>query len=85
MESVKRSEIKNPDYFNAIVYYIHTNVIHHGLCNKIKDWQYSSYYKIISDSETFLKRDELLDWFGGIKGFSKFHKQPPGFSGTPEV
>jgi len=74
MESVRRSEIKNENYFRKIIYYIHANAVHHGICTKTEDWPHSSYSSIIHNSSSLLKRDELLEWFGGLDAYIRFHK-----------
>lgn len=75
LESVKRSEVITEDYFSKIIHYVHANAVHHGICKRIEDWPHSSYHALISTAPTLLKRDELLDWFGGVQAFIQFHQQ----------
>ena len=76
MESVRRISVEDDWYFTQIVHYIHANAVQHGICQKIEDCKYSSYHALISDKPTLLKREELLDWFGGLDRFIQFHQQP---------
>ena len=75
MDHLKRKEIESETYFNKIVHYIHANPVQHHYCDNIDDWNYSSYRTLIDNNQTILKRTEVLDWFGGIEYFIKFHQQ----------
>ncbi|MBA2563017.1 MAG: hypothetical protein H0V14_08920 [Chitinophagaceae bacterium] len=41
---------------------------------KPEDYKHSSYYSILSDKPTLLKREKVLEWFGGKEMFIKYHK-----------
>lgn len=70
----KRTKVDNPDYFTSIIRYIHNNPIHHHLVANYEDWKYSSYNAMISNKQTLIRKQEVLDWFGGLKFFLEFHK-----------
>jgi len=76
IDIMRRVEVTDESQFGATIFYIHKNAVHHGYCKEISEWQWSSYGSIISSSPTHLLRDEMLDWFGGVKQFIEFHKQP---------
>ena len=76
MDYLKRVEIIDNSQFGSTIFYIHKNAVHHGYCGTIESWNWSSYHALISTSKTNLQRDEVLDWFGGVPQFSKFHEQP---------
>jgi len=76
IDIMRRVEVLTDSQFGATIFYIHKNVVHHGICKNLSDWKWSSYYAIISNSPTNLSRDEILDWFGGVSQFIEFHKQP---------
>lgn len=76
LESVKRREIVTEEYYSKIIHYVHANAVHHGFCKRIEDWPHSSYHALISTGPTLLKRNELIDWFGGVEAFIQFHQQP---------
>lgn len=71
----KRSLVDNDDYFTKILYYIHANPQHHGLCRDFTKYSWSSYSGILSQKTSKLKREEVIDWFYGKAGFIDFHKQ----------
>jgi putative transposase len=45
-----------------------------GLVNRMEDYKYSSYPAYLSDKQTILNKQEVLDWFGGSEAFSEHHK-----------
>jgi REP element-mobilizing transposase RayT len=76
MESLKRSLIQDDDYFTKVIHYIHANAVQHGICKSINEWPHSSYHAYLETGRSFMKKDEVLNWFGGLKGFIEFHQQP---------
>lgn len=73
LDFTKRIEIDSDVYFTRVVNYIHQNPIHHGFCKEIDEWEISSYSSCLSEQETKLKREELLNWFGNKEQFEKFN------------
>lgn len=69
----KRKYIDSGTYLIRNVYYIHQNPVHHGYCNKIDEYPWSSYNEILSDKESFLNKDEVLNWFGNREDFIEIH------------
>ncbi|MCU4157166.1 hypothetical protein J1N10_14360 [Carboxylicivirga sp. A043] len=59
-------ESDNYDYF-------HNNTVHHGFCDHMIEYCWSSYQSIISLKETKLQRDKLVGCFDGVKGFISYH------------
>ncbi len=70
---MKRILVKDDDYFTQLILYIHHNPIHHKFVQEYADWEFSSYRIISGDLETFNRRAEVLDWFGGKDEFIEFH------------
>ena len=70
----RRKRIDDLNYLYKLVGYIHANAYHHEIYGSIEAYQYSSYKSILSDKMTLLKREEVLDWFGGRKKFIESHK-----------
>ena len=71
-ERFRRKEITNDAYFTNLIGYIITNAAKHGICKKAKEYPHSAYAALISDSNTSLLRDEVLDWFGGREKFIEY-------------
>jgi REP element-mobilizing transposase RayT len=70
----KRQEVEDESHYTWLIYYIRLNPISAGLCKNFSDWKFSSYTSLISNKNTELKRDEILEWFGGVKQFISFHE-----------
>lgn len=69
----KRIEISCLNQFKNVIHYIHRNPVHHGFCDHIIEYPWSSYQTIISVKETKLKRDNVVGCFDGIDGFISYH------------
>jgi putative transposase len=65
IDYMRRREVKTAAHYNATIFYIHKNPVHHGCCKKITDWPWSSYKSIVSGAPTKMEHEMLLDWFGG--------------------
>ena len=62
-------------YFTQLIIYIHQNPQRHGLIDDFRDWPYSSWRTLFSAQATRLKRDTVIDWFGGIQNIDAQHRQ----------
>jgi REP element-mobilizing transposase RayT len=70
----ERIEVTNDRYFLALVRYIHRNPQTHRFVNDFREYPYSSYQAFFSAQPSFLKRDEVLAWFDGVKDFEGLHQ-----------
>ncbi|WP_420632243.1 transposase [Candidatus Leptofilum sp.] len=71
----KRKPADDLGYRMRLVVYIHANPIRAGLCTHFEEWPYSSYRAILSDQETAVQRETVLQWFGGREDFIAFHEE----------
>lgn len=62
--------------FCKVIHYSHANPVHHGFTKKIEEWPHSSYQIFFSTNPTKLEREYVLDMFGGLDAFIKYHQQP---------
>ena len=74
--SMKTQLIEDNITFCKQVHYTHTNPVHHGFTKKMEDWPHSSYKIFFSKSPTKLEREYVLEAFGGLDAFIKYHQQP---------
>ena len=74
---VKRFLLPTEPYITNVINYIHHNPVRHGFTSAPADWPYSSFGALLSDKPTHLERSDVLDWFGGKRGFTTFHEQMP--------
>ena len=79
-----RLQVTNDQYLKKLVFYIHFNPVEAGLARHPQDWRYSSYPAITSDKATMVKRDEVLEYFGGRDNFIHCHKYPPELTGMED-
>lgn len=70
-----RLQIDSKDHFTRLIVYIHQNPQKHGFVKDFRQWPYSSYRALISSLATFLKRQEILEWFGGRESFINLHQE----------
>ena len=76
MDYMRRVEVEDDTQFSSTLFYIHKNPVHHGYCQNLSDWEWSSYNTMLSVAPTGLLRYEVLNWFGNLDKFVEFHKQP---------
>jgi putative transposase len=76
IDYLRRILVDSDTQFGATAFYIHKNAVHHGYCKKMEDWKWSSYNSFLNKKPTEVASIELLEWFGGIKGFVEYHSQP---------
>jgi putative transposase len=73
-ERFGRKEIDSSSYYTTIVYYIHGNPQHHNLVKDFRKYTYSSYHNFINNTYSKLSKAEVLDWFGGMQAYIKYHE-----------
>lgn len=71
----KKKEVDTDEYLTNIIFYIHHNPVHHGFRNRIENWPFCSYLKILSGKDAFLNTKEIIDWFGSKNAFIQFHEE----------
>jgi len=69
----KRIEIDNDDYLKNLIIYIHQNP------DDFKNYKFSSYKTMLSNSETKLKRNDVLSLFGDLDNFVFCHNNIVNF------
>lgn len=72
----KRNEIDNHAYLMQTVVYIHNNPVHHAFCKRAIDYPWISYKTCVSQKETKLHRNKLIQWFGNTSVFIENHNNP---------
>ena len=71
----KRVVIDKNEYLLRAIYYIHQNPIHHGLCDNMECYRWSSYYFLTNKIKSFLSSEAVLNWFGGMTEFREIHRK----------
>ena len=75
----KRILVDSDSYFNQLIYYIHSNPLHHGTQIDFHNYDWSSYKSHLSSKSTFLEREEVISWFGNRERYIRFHQKPQNF------
>ncbi len=73
-ERFGRIPVTSTSYFENLIFYIHYNPQKHSFVADFRDWHWSSYHILTSNGPTILKRNKVLQLFGGIQGFEDFHR-----------
>ncbi|MCP1385141.1 hypothetical protein [Runella salmonicolor] len=73
-EPFLRIPVDTEDYFTRLVWYIHHNPQKHNFVADFREYPHSSYHSILLLKPTKLQREEVLEWFGGILDFQRFHQ-----------
>lgn len=69
----QRILVEKEDYFTELIYYIHKNPQKHGFVSDFREYPYSSYHAFLLEHSNRIKKDEVLQWFGGSKSFLNYH------------
>lgn len=67
--------VTNDIQFYRVIAYIHQNPQKHGLVEDFRQWKHSSYGTILGEKSTRLKREIVLEFFGGKQQYIKLHKE----------
>ncbi len=75
-QNLKSRLISDEIDFCSTSRYIHSNPVHHDFVTNMDEWKYSSYNLILENSTTWIDISGVLEYFGNIHEFIKYHKQP---------
>jgi REP element-mobilizing transposase RayT len=70
----RRIEVDTDEYLIQLLLYIHLNPQRHGIVKDFEKYPHTSYRLLISDGDTFLKKEEVLDWFGSKESYVQAHR-----------
>jgi putative transposase len=70
-----RVQITTERQFWNVIAYIHQNPQKHKFVKDFRDWKWTSYGIILAEKPTKLRRDIVLDWFGGKESYLELHQQ----------
>lgn len=77
LDNLKRKKVDEVESLCRVVHYIHYNPVHHKFVRQITKWEHSSYLAYLESKETWIAKEEVLSWFGGIDGFKEYHQWAP--------
>jgi len=70
-----RKRIQSESYLKSVLLYIHNNPVHHGFCQHLSDYPWSSYLSCISIKPTRLMRETVIGWFDDLENFKYCHEK----------
>jgi REP element-mobilizing transposase RayT len=70
----RRKLIDSDAYFTNLIIYIHRNPVEHQFVKDISNWKYSSYNLISRASDSFVEKEKVVAWFGGLDEFNRVHR-----------
>ncbi len=73
-KNFNRLPVENDSYFLNVVLYIHLNPVQHCVTSDFSNYPWSSYPLIVNNTPGFLDRGHVLDRFGSLKEFIRFHE-----------
>ena len=81
----RRIRVDEERYLKTLVFYIHNNPVHHGFCESMFDYPWSSYLSIISSRPTSLQRHAVIGWFNSRAEFIEFHNQKHSYEDIDSI
>ncbi len=70
---MRRRPILTDAYFKGCTAYIHRNPKHHFGIEEWRQWEWSSFKRILLKEATHLCKERTLEIFGGLLGFISYH------------
>lgn len=71
----ERILVADDNHLRRLIVYIHQNPQKHKFVDDFRDWPYTSYTELLASYPTRLKRDKVMELFGGREGFIRFHRE----------
>jgi putative transposase len=77
MKNYRRLKVEDEKYLLHLVRYIHHNPLEARLTKDLSKYPYSSYRQITSRENKIVQADQVIGWFGDMRAFKDFHREPP--------
>ena len=74
-EHLKRNRVLDENYLKQLVVYIHLNPVKHKFSDQFETYFHSSHRAYLSNKETNLSKDHILELFGGLENFIFYHDE----------
>jgi len=73
MKNFKRKRIDDMQYMKNLIQYIHNNPLESRLSKTLDSYAYSSYSTILKNENSFIKSNEVLEWYFDLNNFITCH------------
>lgn len=70
----RRKKVNTLNYLQRLVFYIHTNPVHHELSNDFINYKWNTYRKILSSHKSKLMKKQVIEWFNDKENYAYMHK-----------
>jgi putative transposase len=70
----KRKKVESIEYLKNLILYIRLNPVKHGFVEDLKRWKFSSYLPIITEVESPLNKQNVVDLFEDLNNFIQTHE-----------
>ena len=70
----RRKKVNTLNYLQRLVFYIHTNPVHHELTEDYINYKWNTYKNILSSQESKLMKNKVIEWFGDKENYVYMHK-----------
>ena len=74
-EHLQKNRIENEEYLKQLIVYTHLNPVKHKFTESFETYLHSSYRSYLSNKETSIDRDFILELFGGLENFKFYHNE----------
>ncbi len=74
-KNFNRLPVETDSHFLNLIAYIHLNPLHHRITSDFTKYQWSSYAHIIDNTAGMLDRGHVLERFGSVDEFIRFHQE----------
>jgi putative transposase len=74
-EHLQRNRIENEEYLRQLIVYVHLNPVKHKFDKSFEKYLHSSYRFFVSNKETSIDKEFILELFGGIDNFKFCHDE----------
>ena len=72
-EPFKRKIVDSESYCTSLVCYIHLNPQEHHFVHDFRDREFTSWNAIVSNTQTFISKEKVIEWFGSIENLKNAH------------
>lgn len=85
LDNLNRNVINDESYFFYAIRYVHLNPVKHGFTKRPEDWCYSSFCSYLNGQATFVKKGQVIRWYGGMVNFIEHHRNPQSFGNFADL
>lgn len=74
IKNFRRKPVDSIEYFSTLIQYIHQNPVHHGFCENMEDWNWTSYHSFLFKDKSIVDTNKVVKYFGSKSNFIAAHQ-----------